>query len=783
MADGWSADRNFVTFRDRKSGTVRQRVGNHLTGFTQLTYVDSRINALAFYRFGSQVTTLGSIFFAMNSPDVAAALHAGAPDAAGQLYDAHAEAMFQYSWLTLRNRQHAQTAVIEALVQAGARVAELSDPGTLRAWLFTLVRAEGHRHPLPSLGDTDEAIARPEQQDSALRIMAWNSVMSLDLVERQALDLNTRHGMTAPEISLILGVPLAGITELLACATVTLERALGAQILVSRDTQECPGRTEAIHGWTGTVTPAFRDRLLDHAASCPICQPRLPRNVSPSRIFGLLPAPTLDREVRGQVIALVADRVQAQAAELEADPVLPSKPDLSVLAAAVSALIERVPAERAAAEPALPDVVEPDPVVPDPAGPSPIIADPAIAPDASPEASPDTSLDARPDEPPVEHHELPADLLLNELDALLIDFPDHDVAEPGDWERGAQEATALGSPVPAEPLGTRSSREAQLPREAGSPQRSEQTRLSQKPHQPQKSQQGQQPQQGQRSQRPPQPPAPPRPAPSHGHRSGPKPKKRRGIRLFAGLGAALLAVGIAAGLTYGSLGTSRAQLSGSVSRDVPGGGSSVEASGGPLPSPYAPSPTLHSHGPDKKSIQISPAAGHADAVASDKTGSGKRTIVTRGQGPHQTVTVALRPRASSSSHTQAAAQLTVSPANVSLGTESSMMVKLSVSGGSMSWTASPSSGISVNPSSGRLGNGDSTPITISVPGQRSSGGSGVVSINGAQVSVSWAATATPSSPPSSGSSGSSGPSSPPARTNRHHHQQPDPGGSPDPGSS
>ena len=192
----------------------------------------------------------------MNSPDVAAALHAGAPDAAGQLYDAHAQALFQYCWLTLRNRQPAQTAVCDALVQAGARVAELSDPGTLRAWLFTLARAECHLHPLPSLGDTDEAIARPEQPDAALRIMAWNSVMSLDLLERQALDLNTRHGMTEPEIGLILSLPLPGATELLASARETLGRALGAQILVGRDSLECPGRTEAIHGWTGTMTPA-----------------------------------------------------------------------------------------------------------------------------------------------------------------------------------------------------------------------------------------------------------------------------------------------------------------------------------------------------------------------------------------------------------------------------------------------------------------------------------------------------------------------------------------------
>src|ERR1700760_4568267 len=264
----------------------------------------------------------------MNSPDVAAALSTGAPDAAGKLYDAHAEALFQYCWLTLRNRQQARTAVCDALVQAGARVAELSDPATLRAWLFALVRAECHRHPLPSLGDTDEPIARPEQQDAALRIMAWNSVMSLDRVQRQALDLATRHGMTEAEVALILGLPLAGTTELLATTRTDLEQALGAEILVSRDRLECPGRTEAIHGWTGTVTPEFRKRLLAHAGSCAVCRPKLPQNVSPGRIFGLLPAPALDRGARAWVIDRVADLVLSQAAEPDPDPApAPLPPD------------------------------------------------------------------------------------------------------------------------------------------------------------------------------------------------------------------------------------------------------------------------------------------------------------------------------------------------------------------------------------------------------------------------------------------------------------------------
>ncbi len=274
-----------------------------------------------------------------------------------------------------------------------------------------------------------------------------------------------------------------------------------------------------------------------------------------------------------------------------------------------------------------------------------------------------------------------------------------------------------------------------------------------------------------------------------------KPRKRRhGIRLFAGMGAAVAALGVAATLAYGSLGGNRAQLSGSDTRYVPGSQASQAGPHGPLPSPYAPSPTPRTSGRPKKSTLASPAvgAGHADAVASGKAaGPRGATIVTHGQGPHQTVTVALRPGSSSASssgtQTQAAAQLTVSPASLRLASgQSTGPVTLSVSGGTMAWTASASSGLSVSPASGRLGNGQTAQVTISVSGPRTSAGSGVVSIDGAQVTVSWAASAKASASPSAptggpGGSGGSGQPAPPARGRRHH--RPDPGGSPDPVSS
>jgi DNA-directed RNA polymerase specialized sigma24 family protein len=672
----------------------------------------------------------------MNSPDVAAALYAGAPDAAGKLYDAHAEALFQYCWLTLRDRQQAKTAVCDALVQAGARVAELSDPATLRAWLFALVRAECHHHPLPSLGDTDEPIARPEQPDAALRIMAWNSVMSLDLVQRQALDLATRHGMTEAEIGLILSLPLPGTTELLATARYDLEGALGAEILVSRDSLECPGRTEAIHGWTGTVTPEFRERLLEHAGSCEVCQPRLPRNVSAGRIFSLLPAPALDGDTRGWVIGRVGELIRSRLAEADLagpGPVAPDPLPADPLTARVDpapAGLEPAQAEPAAAGPAQPAPVVPgpvaiDPVVPDPAAPDPVMPDTAASPDvASKHQAPAESA-----EPAVPAEPAPVEVATPEM-ALLPSVPPEETHEP--VARPPKPKPAARAPKPA----------------AGAP----------------------------------------RPAPR---------RRRLAPRIFAGVSAAVVAAGIAAGLALGGVG-GHTRLSGSDSQLVSGPAAPSQAGvGQPDPRPDAP-PARPGHG--RRSLgarsTTSPAAGGADAVASGKQAGahgGTRAGGQSGQMTHRTVTVDLVPSTPAGqpgppASTQATARLTVSPASLVLGQGSSGTFTLTASGGSVPWSASASSGsVALSPASGQLSNGGSATVSVTVQRASNSGGSATVSINGAQVTVSWSATPASSAPSgASGSTGASGASgsgtggSPPS-ARRHH--RPSSGGSPAPAGS
>lgn len=244
----------------------------------------------------------------MDSPDVVAGLRAGAPDAGGQLYDAYSEDLYQYCWLILRRREKAYMAMRDAIILADARSAELTDPAMLKAWLFGIARAECDRHRPGSAGESDEPVARAEQPDVSRRIMAWNAVLSLPPGEREALDLVTRHGMTAPQVAVVLGLSPAEAQALTAGGRQHLQHALAAEILIHRETRECGARAEMLRSWTGTVTPAVRDRLLRHASSCPACLPRLPRNVPMPAIFGLLPRPALPEGGSGACGKVAPDR-------------------------------------------------------------------------------------------------------------------------------------------------------------------------------------------------------------------------------------------------------------------------------------------------------------------------------------------------------------------------------------------------------------------------------------------------------------------------------------------
>ena len=240
----------------------------------------------------------------MNDPQITASLRAKSPGALAELFDAYGERLFLYCWFMLRERDIACIAVRDTLVGAQARIAGLADPDLLGSWLYSLARTECRRgRPVPpSLADEAPA-RRPGQRDADSRLMAWNAVTSMAPEDMEALDLACRHDV---DLALVLGLPAADVQALVDQARQNLERALAAEILVSRGGRGCPDWAEVTTGWSGTMTPQTRDRVLGHAAGCAVCGPALPRNVSAARVFALLPAPGISPQARAEVLDFFA---------------------------------------------------------------------------------------------------------------------------------------------------------------------------------------------------------------------------------------------------------------------------------------------------------------------------------------------------------------------------------------------------------------------------------------------------------------------------------------------
>jgi DNA-directed RNA polymerase specialized sigma24 family protein len=249
----------------------------------------------------------------MKAPLLVDALRARDPGAPAALYDAHAENLFRYCWFILRNRDAAQAAVRDTLVVAESHVDRLRDPQMLRPWLYALARAECRRkqraggREIEAGQQHDAVIGRPDQPDIDRRLIAWQAVTSLGPDEREALELTLRHGMDPAAAALVLRTPVQQVTATLDRARPQLELALAGEILARRAVHGCPQRAAVLTGWAGQLTDPLRRRLVQHASSCDACGRYLPRNVSATKVYSLLPIPVPPQAMRLRVMTCFTD--------------------------------------------------------------------------------------------------------------------------------------------------------------------------------------------------------------------------------------------------------------------------------------------------------------------------------------------------------------------------------------------------------------------------------------------------------------------------------------------
>ncbi|MCO6004256.1 hypothetical protein NE236_04620 [Actinoallomurus purpureus] len=234
-------------------------------------------------------------------------LRSGDPGAIGAVYDAYADRLYDYCWFQLRNRETAQLALRDALLGAEAHIGELRAPERFGLWLYALTRIECRRRRPPGVLHPDLAVARHDQDDVDLRVIAWRAVTGLPALSQELLDLRHRHALTPAHIAGVVGLPAREVTDLLHQASALLEAAVLAEILAHDDPFECDGRAAILRNRCGELGDDLREALVCHGMECGVCAAHLPRTISTAKVCALLPHATPPDSLRQQVTSCFTD--------------------------------------------------------------------------------------------------------------------------------------------------------------------------------------------------------------------------------------------------------------------------------------------------------------------------------------------------------------------------------------------------------------------------------------------------------------------------------------------
>ncbi len=234
----------------------------------------------------------------MRDSDIVASIVAGDPSGLAAAYDRYAEPLYKYCRSMLSNPPDAADAVQDTFVIASFRLAELRDPGRLRAWLYAVARNEclqilGSPRPAPritvppGMADTVIDITEGAAERAELRALLTTAARGLNAAEREVLELQLRQGLEAAEVADVLGVSRSQAAALASRARDQLEACLAVLLVGRAGRDDCRELNALLAGWNGQLTPALRRRAYRHIERCATCTTRRLYELRPAVLLGL----------------------------------------------------------------------------------------------------------------------------------------------------------------------------------------------------------------------------------------------------------------------------------------------------------------------------------------------------------------------------------------------------------------------------------------------------------------------------------------------------------------
>jgi RNA polymerase sigma factor (sigma-70 family) len=242
--------------------------------------------------------------------EIAARVFAGDSDALGVLYDRYAHRVYDLALRVLRDPMAADDVVQATFVNAWKHLKKRKVEGNVRAWLMSIARncsidAVRSRNRLERLGSVPiatieyAALAEAPGVDPAemaqrqeVADLVWEAASSLTPAEYSLLDLHIRQGLDPDELANQLRARKGSVHVRLFRMRNSLRKSVIASLLW-RHAGECAYVENLKAGAAGgAMSHAMRQKLMQHAETCDVCQASTSRFANPIEIFaGLIVLP------------------------------------------------------------------------------------------------------------------------------------------------------------------------------------------------------------------------------------------------------------------------------------------------------------------------------------------------------------------------------------------------------------------------------------------------------------------------------------------------------------
>jgi RNA polymerase sigma factor (sigma-70 family) len=253
------------------------------------------------------------------------AAQAGDRQAWSNLAAEYLDQVYDHCRWVLRNIHDAQDATQRTFELAQARLGQLRDPSSFRAWLFKIAEREAcavRKESLASGGDRRSDTDLIELPDGAspvdeqvhrthLQALVWEAIGSLNHADKALLSLHLRRGLRGQELADAVDERRSRVDVRLHRAKRSFEDAFTVLVLARHGRSHCPALDRILEAESappvGALPTSLSRKIARHIERCGICDQQRRQRLSPSVLLGTVPLLAAPGWLRDRLVGSVRD--------------------------------------------------------------------------------------------------------------------------------------------------------------------------------------------------------------------------------------------------------------------------------------------------------------------------------------------------------------------------------------------------------------------------------------------------------------------------------------------